>query len=110
LKLSKASIRKGEKLEVSVTVKNTGSREGEEIVQLYIRDLVANQIRPVKELKGFEKISLAPGQEKTVKFILDTDMLSYYNNNGMLTIEPGEFLIFAGGNSRDVLQAKINYE
>lgn len=110
LKLNKSTIKKGEKVEASVTVKNTGSREGEEIVQLYIRDLIANQIRPVKELKGFEKLSLAPGQEKTVKFILDTDMLSYYNNNGILTIEPGEFLIFAGGNSRDVLQATLNYE
>jgi beta-glucosidase len=77
---------------------------------MYIRDLMASQIRPVKELKGFEKVTLAPGQEKTVKFILDSEMLSYYNNTGIPIIEPGEFLIFAGGNSRDVLQAKLNYE
>jgi beta-glucosidase len=73
LALSKTSLKNGEKVEVAVTVKNTGSREGDEIVQLYIRDLISNQIRPVKELKGFEKISLAPGQDKTVKFILDTN-------------------------------------
>jgi beta-glucosidase len=110
LKLSKANLKKGETLEATVKVKNIGSREGEEIVQLYIRDLMANQIRPVKELKGFDKILLAPGQEKTVKFIIDTNMLSYYNSAGTLCIEPGEFHIFAGGNSRDVLQATLNYE
>ncbi len=110
LKLNRNSLKKGEKLEVTVAVKNTGSRAGEEIVQLYIRDLIANQIRPVKELKGFEKITLAPGQEKTVRFMLDSDMLSYYNSNGVLTIEPGEFRVFIGGNSRDVLEAKFNFE
>jgi beta-glucosidase len=110
VRLSKNTIRKGEKIQVSVNVKNSGSREGEEIVQLYIRDLVADHVRPVKELKGFEKIRLAPGQEKTVTFTLDVTMLSYYNSQGTLVIEPGVFHIFVGGNSRDVKQATLNYE
>jgi beta-glucosidase len=110
LKLSKNTIRKGEKIQASVSVKNSGTREGEEIVQLYIRDLVADQVRPVKELKGFEKVKLAPGQEKTVTFTLDATMLSYYNSQGTLVIEPGVFHIFVGGNSRDVKQATLNYE
>jgi beta-glucosidase len=110
LRLSKNTIRKGEKIQASVSVKNTGTREGEEIVQLYIRDLVADQVRPVKELKGFEKIRLAPGQEKTVTFTLDATMLSYYNSQGTLVIEPGVFHIFVGSNSRDVKQATLNFE
>jgi beta-glucosidase len=77
---------------------------------LYIRDLVADQVRPVKELKGFEKIRLAPGQEKTVTFTLDATILSYYNSQGTLVIEPGVFHVLVGGNSRDVKLATLNYE
>lgn len=107
LQLSSNSIAKGGSVTVSVNVKNTGSRAGEEIVQLYIRDLVANQIRPVKELKGFSKVMLQPGEQKRVSFQLTTEQLSYYNSEGVLQIEPGEFHVFVGGNSNEVLKASL---
>jgi len=90
-----------------INVKNTGTREGEEIVQLYIRDLVGTYVRPVKELKAFEKISLKPGESKTVTFTIDTAMLSYFDENGNPMLEPGKFEIFVGGNSRDVKKAML---
>lgn len=108
LELSSATISKGQTVTVSVQVKNTGAVAGEEIVQLYMRDPVANRIRPVKELKDFSKISLQPGEEKRVSFTLNTEKLSYYNEEGVLQIEPGLIEIFVGGNSRDVL--KVNLE
>ena len=91
----------------TVSVKNTGSREGEEIVQLYIRDLVGTYTRPVKELKGFEKISLKPGESKTVTFTIDSKMLSYFDFDGNTLLEPGKFQVFVGGNSRDVKTADL---
>ncbi len=86
----------------SVTVKNSGSREGSEVVQLYIRDLVGTITRPVKELKGFEKITLAPGESKEVKFVIDNQMLSFYNDDLHFGSEPGDFTVMVGTNSRDV--------
>lgn len=108
--LSKPAIRKGESVTVTVTVSNTGKRQGEEIVQLYIRDLISNRIRPVKELKGFTKISLSPNEARTVSFTLDTKSLSYYDDNGQPKIEPGVFKIFVGGNSRDVQELTLTYQ
>jgi beta-glucosidase len=107
LQLSSNNISKGGSVTVSVNVKNTGGRAGEEIVQLYIRDLIANQIRPVKELKGFSKVMLQPGEQKRISFQLTTEQLSYYNSEGVLQIEPGEFHVFVGGNSNEVLQASL---
>jgi beta-glucosidase len=69
--------------------------------------MVANRVRPVKELKGFKKISLQPGEQQTIQFTLTTSQLSYYNEQGVLQIEPGQFKIFAGGNSRDLLETTI---
>jgi beta-glucosidase len=103
-KLSAASITKEEKLTVTVTVTNTGSRSGEEVVQLYIRDHTASIIRPVKELKGFEKVSLKAGESKTVSFTLSANELSFYTAEGKLILEPGKFTVFTGGNSRDTQQ------
>lgn len=109
LELSSATISKGQSITVSVMVKNTGALAGEEIVQLYIRDPVAEKIRPVKELKDFAKIALQPGEEKKVSFTLDVEKLSYYNEAGILKLEPGLIEIFVGGNSKDVLGAKLQY-
>lgn len=107
LEMSAQTLGKGQKVTVSVMVKNTGAVKGEEIVQLYMRDPVATRIRPVKELKDFAKITLVPGEEKKVSFVLDVDKLSYYNEEGQLQIEPGLIQIFVGGNSRDVLKVDL---
>lgn len=103
LMLSSNSMAKGGKQTVTVTVTNTGKYTGEEVAQLYIQDVAASVIRPVKELKAYQKISLAPGESKTIRFVLTQQELSFYNAAGNLVCEPGVFKVFAGGNSRDVL-------
>ena len=85
----------------SVTVTNTGERAGEEIVQLYIHDIYATSTRPVKELKGFRKIHLEPGESAQVDFALTKEELSYYNHNLEWVCEPGDFEIMIGPNSRE---------
>jgi beta-glucosidase len=105
LKVEKNKISSKENLVVSADVENTGEREGKEVVQLYIRDLVGSVTRPVKELKGFEKISLKPGEKKNVKFEISFDDLAFYDINMNLTVEPGAFKVFVGGNSVDVIEA-----
>jgi beta-glucosidase len=92
---------------VSITVKNVGKYDGEEVVQLYIRDIAASYIRPVKELKAFEKISLKKGEEKQVKFALSAKDFSFYDMDGNTLLEPGDFEIFMGGSSVDVMKLKI---
>lgn len=89
-------------IEVSVTVTNTGQRKGEEVVQLYVRDLVGSVTRPVKELKGFKKIELAAGGAETVSFTLTAQDLAYYTANKQWEAEPGDFMLYIGTNSRDV--------
>ena len=85
-----------------MTVKNTGSRTGEEIIQLYVRDLAATMEREVKSLKGFVRISLKPGESKTAVFKIDKHHLAFYDENQRQWIaEPGEFEILAGSSSRD---------
>lgn len=101
--------REGE-LEITVTVTNTGERAGAEVVQLYIRDLVASATRPVKELKGFRKIMLEPGQNSTVSFTLTADDLAFYWPDGTWSAEPGAFKVFVGTNSRDVKEAEFRLE
>ena len=105
LHLGQASIQKGESLKVTVTVANTGTVDGEEVVQLYIRDITASIIRPVKELKGFQKIALKAGESKEVSFTLTGKELSFYDADGNMRLEAGKFSVFAGGNSKDVLEA-----
>ncbi|MCF8247598.1 MAG: beta-glucosidase BglX [Saprospiraceae bacterium] len=107
LKLSAAEMTASQTVTATVSVKNTGSREGEEIVQLYLRDLVGTYSRPVKELKGFEKINLKPSESKTVTFTIDSKMLSYFDFDGNTLLEPGKFQVFVGGNSRDVKTADL---
>ena len=105
LKLDKSTMNIGESLTVSVDVKNTGNVDGEEVVQLYIRDLVAIVTRPIKELKGFEKVLIKAGETKTVTFQLSNDELGFYDYNGKYVVESGDFKIFVGGNSEDLLEA-----
>ena len=90
-----------------VRVKNTGNRDAYEIVQLYINDPVCSISRPVKELKGFQRIHLKAGEEKQVSFAINRDMLSYYDAEGNRIFEPGDFNIMIGPNSREVKTAKM---
>jgi beta-glucosidase len=107
LQLDKATIKKGESVGVTVTVANSGKYDGEEVVQLYIRDIAASVVRPVKELKGFQKIMLKAGESKTVRFTLTGKDLSFYNAEGNLLLEPGQFKVFVGGSSQNVLEASF---
>ena len=105
IKLTSLSMKAGQKITASVTVTNTGNKDGKEVVQLYIRDLVGSSTRPVKELKGFQKIELKAGEAKTVSFDISLNDLKYYNYDLKYVAEPGDFKIFIGGNSRDVKDA-----
>lgn len=102
LKLSSEVMDTKGKITASISVKNTGKYKGSEVVQLYIRDLVGSVTRPVKELKGFEKITLEPGESKTVSFDITPETLKFYNSELEFVCEPGEFDVMIGGNSRDV--------
>ncbi|MDX9906031.1 MAG: beta-glucosidase BglX [Bacteroidales bacterium] len=102
LMIDRKMIKTDEKITVSVTIKNTGRYDGEEIVQLYLRDRVASISRPVKELKDFTKIFLKAGESKTVTFVIDKEKLSFYNNNLEWVAEPGEFDLMIGASSRDI--------
>lgn len=105
LSLSQKNISPNQKLSVKLTVTNTGNYDGEETVQLYTRDLVGSIARPVKELKGFQKVFLKKGESKEVTFTLGVDDLRFYNNDLKYIYEPGDFKVFVGGNSRDVKEA-----
>jgi len=105
--LSSSSMKPGQKITASVTVTNNGSRDGKEVVQLYIRDIVGTSTRPVKELRGFQKIELKAGASKTVSFDITVNDLKYYNYELKYVAEPGDFKIFIGGNSRDVKEANF---
>ncbi|MDJ1480414.1 beta-glucosidase BglX [Cytophagaceae bacterium YF14B1] len=106
--LNKVELNRGENLVVKVTIKNTGKYDGEEIAQLYIRDMVASLVRPVKELKGFQKIMLKTGESKEVTFTLTNSDLSFYDGEGKSHLEPGTFKVFIGGNSRDVKEVSFS--
>ena len=109
ISLSKNELKGEEKLTVSVNIKNTGKYKGEEVVQLYISDPVASISRSVKELKGFQKIMLAPGESKDVKVTVTPELLKFYNSNLEYNWEPGVFEVQIGGNSRDVKKVKFNW-
>jgi beta-glucosidase len=96
------------KTKITVDVTNTGARRGDEVVQLYIRQEVSSVTRPVKELRGFQRISLKPGETRTVEFALGFDELSYYNRAMLRVVEPGTFMIMIGGNSVDLTAAKLD--
>jgi beta-glucosidase len=115
LKLSASSLKGNQTLTASTVVTNNGKYDGKEVVQLYIRDLVGTNTRPLKELKGFQKIELKAGETKTVSFTITTNDLKYYyqtntgNNNLLYDWEAGDFEIMIGGNSRDVKVAKVSW-
>ncbi|MCE8799092.1 beta-glucosidase BglX [Bacteroides fragilis] len=105
--LNRSSIGMGNELIASVTVTNTGDRAGSEVVQLYIRDLVGSVTRPVKELKGFEKIYLQPNESRTVRFTIAPEMLKFYNADLKFVAEPGDFDVMIGPDSRNVKTARF---
>ncbi|MFL5810503.1 MAG: beta-glucosidase BglX [Flavisolibacter sp.] len=102
LQLSKTKIKSNETITVSCTVTNTGKYAGEEIVQLYLCDRVAQPVRPVKELKDFKKIMLQRGESKTIQFIIDKEKLSFYNEKLQWITQPGDFDVMIGASSRDI--------
>ena len=102
LKLNKKKMRNNEKIEVSLNVKNTGKFAGEEVVQLYLRDKFASLVRPVKELRDFQKIKLKAGETKTIKFTIDKEKLSFYNQKLEWIAEAGDFDLMIGSSSADI--------
>ena len=90
-----------------MTVRNSGTRDGKEIVQLYIHDIYSSSTRPVKELKAFRKITLKPGESRDISFVLTAEDLKYYNHDLTYVCEPGDFEIMIGPNSRDVKTVKL---
>ena len=109
MKLGSTSLKGNQTLTATLTVTNSGTKAGKETVQLYIRDLVGSITRPVKELKGFQKINLAAGETKTVSFNITTNDLKFYNSDLKYDWEAGEFEIMIGPNSRDLKPVKINW-
>jgi beta-glucosidase len=107
LQLSAPRMRVSDKLTVTVDVENVGRRAGDEVVQLYLRDPVASMTRPVKELKGFQRVSLQPGEKRRVEFSLTRDHLAFWNREMRFVVEPGEFRVMVGSNSQDVIEAKF---
>jgi beta-glucosidase len=109
IKLSKTQLKGQEKLMASVMIQNTGKYVGEEVVQMYISDPVASVARSVKDLKGFQKITLQPGETKEIKFEISTEELSFYNSDLKKIWEPGQFLVHIGTNSNQVQSATFNW-
>lgn len=109
IRLSKQSLTGDDTLTASVTVTNTGDYQGEETVQLYINDPAASISRPVKELKGFQKIELAPGASQEVSFTITTEALKFFNSDLIYDWEPGEFNIYIGTNAEEVKAGKVNW-
>jgi beta-glucosidase len=107
LHLSPRRIRPDGSLTASVEVENVGKRAGDEVVQLYIRDLAASVTRPVKELKGFERITLGPGEKRRVEFTLTTEHLGFYNRAMRFVVEPGAFKVTAGTSSEGGMEAEF---
>ena len=110
IKVSKSELTSGETLIASITVTNTGKYEGEETVQLYVGDPVASISRPVRELKGFQKVALKPGEQKEITFDVTEESLKFYNTDLKYDWELGEFVVSIGTNSQDVRSVKVNWK
>jgi len=110
LQLSSQRIRPDGKLTVTVEVENVGRRAGDEVVQLYIRDVAASMTRPVKELKGFQRITLRPSEKRRIEFTLGPESLGFYNREMRFVVEPGEFKVMVGSSSEDVVESKFFVE
>ncbi len=102
LSIEPAKVRAGEPVKVSLEVENTGKRRGDEVVQLYLRDVVASMARPLKELKGFQRVTLGPGERKRVSFLLTPRDMSFLDRSLHWVLEPGEFRVMAGASSADI--------
>ena len=109
LQMSKKKLKANEQIEVAVTITNTGKYDGEEIVQLYLRDKVGSIVRPMKELKDFQKINLKAGETRTIKFIINKEKLSFFNQQLQWVAEPGDFELMIGASSKDI-RLKDNFE
>ena len=107
LQLSARSIPVNGRLTASLEVENTGKRAGDEVVQLYVRDMAASRTRPLRELKGFERVTLQPGEKRRVQFTLSPEHLGFYNRELRFLVEPGEFKVFAGNSSVGGLEASF---
>jgi beta-glucosidase len=107
LQLSAPAIKPDGTIRVSVEVENIGKRTGDEVVQLYIRDVAASVTRPVKELKGFKRITLQPGEKQRVEFTLGPEQLGFYNREVKFVVEPGEFKVMVGSSSEDVIEMRF---
>ncbi|NBY25450.1 MAG: glycosyl hydrolase, partial [Chitinophagaceae bacterium] len=107
IQLSDTLLKKGKSIQAKIRVSNTGAYQGEEVVQLYIQDVTASLVRPVRELKGFEKINLKPGESKEVVFTISEKELSFYNEEGKAITEAGLFHVFIGGNSQSSQKASF---
>jgi len=105
LQLDKSKLVKGERIKVSVELSNSGNYDGEEVVQLYVRDMVGSVTRPVKELKNFQKVFLKKGEKRRIEFVIKEEDLRFYNQSLDFVSEPGAFKVFVGGNVRDVQEA-----
>jgi beta-glucosidase len=110
LQLSARRISPNGRLTASVEVENTGKRAGDEVVQLYIRDVAASVTRPVKELKGFQKITLRPGEKRRIEFTLAPEHLGFYNREMRFVVEPGEFKVMVGNSSADEHGLEASFE
>lgn len=106
----RAEVLENQQVKIKVNLKNTGSREGEEVVQLYLHDHFSSLTRPVRELKGFQKISLQPGEVKSLEFLLGKEELGFFDGEGNLQVEPGEFTVMIGGSSKAELALKFEID
>ncbi|MCR8845383.1 glycoside hydrolase family 3 C-terminal domain-containing protein [Paenibacillus sp. SC116] len=107
--LSEDTMTEERPLQVEVTVTNMGKQTGEEVVQLYVRDISGDVVRPLKELKNFAKISLEPGESRKVTFTITEEQLRYHHADLQFTSDPGEFAVFVGSNSRDVMERRFHF-
>ena len=107
IQLSALTFTKEQPVTVSVLVRNDSPIAGEETVQFYVRDLVGQVVRPIKELKDFQKVWLEPKEEKEDQFLLSEDMVRYVHSDNQVTSDAGEFIVMIGGNSRDVQTATV---
>ncbi|MDT5263017.1 MAG: beta-glucosidase [Acidobacteriota bacterium] len=110
LHLSAQSITATGSIEASVDVENTGQREGDEVVQLYIQDVAASRVRPTKELKGFRRVTLQPGEHRTLRFTLTRAELGFYDQQMRFVVEPGAFRVMAGTSSADPSMLEASFE
>ena len=106
--LARVTIRQNEHVTITVDVTNTGDRAGDEVVQLYIRDEVSSVPRPVLELRGFQRVTLAPGERRALTFTLTPDDLAFFDIDMKWTVEPGAFSILAGASSASLKATVLN--